>query len=96
MPPRNQVLVSLHQGSLYALLGVWDKTAKNLLLDNANQSKNSKLQRMPKIQTRQTKAPEGFEEIQPKLKEFQKEMREAENEPTDGKAKHEVTWPLTR
>lgn len=51
---------------------------------------------MPKVKTKKTKAPEGFDEIEPKLKEFDREMREAENETTDGKSKNEITWPLTR
>jgi bud site selection protein 31 len=50
---------------------------------------------MPKIKTKKTVYPEGWDIVEKSLGEFQREMREAENEPTEGKAKNEVTWPLT-
>ncbi|EFA77409.1 putative RNA splicing factor [Heterostelium album PN500] len=57
---------------------------------------------MPKIKTKRKKYPEGWEELEPKLDEFQQQMREdeitisAENEPHEGKRKVEVLWPIFR
>eukprot|EP01067_Filipodium_phascolosomae_P007602 Filipodium_phascolosomae@DN614_c0_g1_i1.p1 len=51
---------------------------------------------MPKIRTRGKKVPEGFELIEPALDEFQQRMREAENEPHEGKRKVESLWPIHR
>lgn len=43
---------------------------------------------MPKIKTiRTSKAPKGFEEIEPVLEEFQKQMKDAENAPMDAQTK---------
>ncbi|KAF7302956.1 G10 protein [Mycena kentingensis (nom. inval.)] len=50
---------------------------------------------MPKIKTTRTKKPpEGFEEIRPILEEYDKKMRDAENESHEGKRKNEATWPI--
>ncbi|KAI9146145.1 cell cycle control protein cwf14 [Paraphysoderma sedebokerense] len=52
---------------------------------------------MPKIKTSRSKRPpEGFDEIEPTLKEFEQKMREAENEPDEGKRKVESLWPIFR
>ncbi|KAF9383216.1 Component of the SF3b subcomplex of the U2 snRNP [Podila verticillata] len=64
---------------------------------------------MPKIRSSRTKrAPEGFDEIEPTLKEFQQKMkdgkfilslcswRRAENDPHEGKRKVEALWPVFR
>ncbi|KAG0034322.1 Component of the SF3b subcomplex of the U2 snRNP [Podila clonocystis] len=67
---------------------------------------------MPKIRSSRTKrAPEGFDEIEPTLKEFQQKMkdgkfislvlqsqflRSSENDPHEGKRKVEALWPVFR
>jgi bud site selection protein 31 len=52
---------------------------------------------MPRIRTLTTKkAPEGWDEVAPQLEEFQGQMRDAVNEPHEGKRKNEATWPITR
>ncbi|GAM29114.1 hypothetical protein SAMD00019534_122900 [Acytostelium subglobosum LB1] len=52
---------------------------------------------MPKIKTKRTKkAPVGWELISPTLDEFNQKMRDAENEPHEGKRKTEIMWPIFR
>ncbi|KAJ1895606.1 Component of the SF3b subcomplex of the U2 snRNP [Kickxella alabastrina] len=54
---------------------------------------------MPKIKMlskRKQKCPEGWDDIEPTLKEFEQEMREAENESTEGMRKVESTWSIMR
>jgi len=52
---------------------------------------------MPRIRTLNTrKAPEGWDEVAPQLEEFQSQMRDAVNEPHEGKRRNEATWPITR
>ncbi|KAL7004186.1 Component of the SF3b subcomplex of the U2 snRNP [Cystobasidiomycetes sp. EMM_F5] len=52
---------------------------------------------MPKIKTSRTKAPpEGFDEIEDVLEEYQRQMRDAENEDHEGKRKSESLWPIMR
>ncbi|WFD05437.1 Component of the SF3b subcomplex of the U2 snRNP [Malassezia vespertilionis] len=52
---------------------------------------------MPRIRTTRTKAPpEGFEEIEPILDEYEMKMRDAENESHEGKRKAEALWPILR
>jgi bud site selection protein 31 len=51
---------------------------------------------MPKIKTKRTKFPEGFDKVEATLDELEKEMRNAENEPTEGKSKAEIFWPIMR
>ncbi|KAF9181477.1 Component of the SF3b subcomplex of the U2 snRNP [Haplosporangium sp. Z 767] len=52
---------------------------------------------MPKIRSSRTKrAPEGFDEIEPTLREFQLKMKDAENDPHEGKRKVEALWPIFR
>ncbi|KAK4833607.1 hypothetical protein QYF36_008037 [Acer negundo] len=49
---------------------------------------------MPKVKTNRVKYPEGWELIEPTLRELQTKMREAENDPHDGKRKCEALWPI--
>lgn len=52
---------------------------------------------MPRLRTLNTKkAPEGWDEVAPQLEEFQSQMRDAVNEPHDGKRRNEATWPITK
>ncbi|KAD3337585.1 hypothetical protein E3N88_33105 [Mikania micrantha] len=49
---------------------------------------------MPKVKTNRVKYPEGWELVEPTLNELQAKMREAENDPHDGKRKCEALWPI--
>ncbi|KAK3032191.1 hypothetical protein RJ639_035903 [Escallonia herrerae] len=49
---------------------------------------------MPKVKTNRVKYPEGWELIEPTIRELQAKMREAENDPHDGKRKCETLWPI--
>ncbi|KAL9686397.1 hypothetical protein QQ045_023855 [Rhodiola kirilowii] len=49
---------------------------------------------MPKVKTNRVKYPEGWELIEPTIRELQAKMREAENDPHDGKRKCEILWPI--
>src|SRR5687767_2965234 len=62
---------------------------------------------MPKLPPGKTKAPEGWELIEPTLEEFAQKMRDgeyyvnlvinvAENDPHEGKRKAESVWPIFR
>ncbi|KAI3826120.1 hypothetical protein L1987_00163 [Smallanthus sonchifolius] len=51
-------------------------------------------QKMPKVKTNRVKYPEGWELVEPTLNELQAKMREAENDPHDGKRKCEALWPI--
>jgi bud site selection protein 31 len=51
---------------------------------------------MPKIQKKNKKIPEGFTEIEEKLKEFEMEIRDAEQQPHYGKRKIESVWKLLK
>ncbi|GFZ44686.1 Bud site selection protein 31 [Saitozyma sp. JCM 24511] len=52
---------------------------------------------MPKIRTSRTKPPpEGFEDIQDVLEDYEKKMRDAESESHEGKRKVESVWPIMR
>lgn len=52
---------------------------------------------MPRIRTLQSKkAPEGWDEVSPQLEEFQQQMKDAVNEPHEGKRRNEATWPITK
>ncbi|CAN1134896.1 Protein argonaute MEL1 [Linum perenne] len=55
---------------------------------------NAKIAKMPKVKTNRVKYPEGWELIEPTLRELQGKMREAENETHDGKRKCEALWPI--
>ncbi|GMH26341.1 hypothetical protein Nepgr_028184 [Nepenthes gracilis] len=50
--------------------------------------------KMPKVKTSRVKYPEGWELIEPTLRELQAKMREAENETNEGKRKCESLWPI--
>ena len=50
---------------------------------------------MPRIKTlRHKKYPKGWEEIEPTLNELAQQMRDAENESSEGKRKVEITWKI--
>ncbi|KDP34704.1 hypothetical protein JCGZ_10909 [Jatropha curcas] len=49
---------------------------------------------MPKVRTNRVKYPDGWELIEPTLRELDAKMREAENDPHDGKRKCEALWPI--
>lgn len=52
---------------------------------------------MPKIRRNRTKPPpEGWEMIEPTIRELERKMREAENKPHDGLRKNESIWPVFR
>ena len=52
---------------------------------------------MPRIRTSRTRPPpEGFEDIEPILEEYETKMRDAENESSEGKRKSEALWPILR
>jgi len=52
---------------------------------------------MPRIRTLNTKkAPEGWDDVYPQLEEFAAQMRDAVNEPHEGKRRNEATWAITR
>ncbi|VAH07900.1 protein BUD31 homolog 2 isoform X2 [Triticum urartu] len=51
---------------------------------------------MPKIKTSRVKYPEGWELIEPTLRDLEAKMREAENDTHDGKRKCEALWPIFR
>ncbi|CDY57058.1 BnaC03g64390D [Brassica napus] len=49
---------------------------------------------MPKIKTNRVKYPEGWELIEPTLRELDAKMRQAEMDEHDGKRKCEALWPI--
>ena len=49
---------------------------------------------MPKIATKTTKFPEGWEVVQDTLDDFERKMRDAIAEPHEGKRKVESLWPV--
>ncbi|ESQ55274.1 hypothetical protein EUTSA_v10026504mg [Eutrema salsugineum] len=49
---------------------------------------------MPKVKTNRVKYPEGWELIEPTLRELDAKMREAEMDTHDGKRKCETLWPI--
>lgn len=52
---------------------------------------------MPRIRTLTSKKPpEGWDDVVPQLEEFQSQMRDAVNEPHEGKRRNEATWPITK
>ncbi|KAH0915144.1 hypothetical protein HID58_029590, partial [Brassica napus] len=53
-----------------------------------------KCRTMPKIKTNRVKYPEGWELIEPTLRELDAKMREAEMDEHDGKRKCEALWPI--
>uniref|UniRef100_A0ACD5T9A2 Uncharacterized protein n=1 Tax=Avena sativa TaxID=4498 RepID=A0ACD5T9A2_AVESA len=59
-------------------------------------SKHTSRDNMPKIKTSRVKYPEGWELIEPTLRDLEAKMREAENDTHDGKRKCEALWPIFR
>ncbi|RXH71100.1 hypothetical protein DVH24_015722 [Malus domestica] len=55
---------------------------------------SSPVTKMPKVKTNRVKYPQGWELIEPTLRELQAKMREAENDTHDGKRKCETLWPI--
>jgi len=52
---------------------------------------------MPKVRTLKSKnAPKGWDLIEPTLNELTNQMRDAENEPHEGKRKPETVWNIYR
>mmetsp|Transcript_114451 Transcript_114451/g.356431 ORF Transcript_114451/g.356431 Transcript_114451/m.356431 type:complete len:269 (+) Transcript_114451:63-869(+) len=52
---------------------------------------------MVRIRTLNTKKPpDGWDDVAPQLEEFQSQMRDAVNEPHEGKRRNEATWPITK
>ncbi|KAJ3121626.1 Component of the SF3b subcomplex of the U2 snRNP [Nowakowskiella sp. JEL0407] len=52
---------------------------------------------MPKIRRGRTKPPpDGWDLLEPTLLDLEQKMREAENEPHEGKRKVESLWPIFR
>ncbi len=52
---------------------------------------------MVKIRTVNTrKPPAGWDEIEPTIMELNQRMRDAENDPNEGKRKPEAIWPILR
>jgi bud site selection protein 31 len=52
---------------------------------------------MPKVRhARSKKPPQGFDDIEPTLQEFAQRMKDAENEPHEGKRRVESLWPIFR
>ncbi|GLJ10994.1 hypothetical protein SUGI_0139800 [Cryptomeria japonica] len=49
---------------------------------------------MPKVRTNRVKYPNGWELIEPTLRDLETKMREAENETHEGKRKCETLWPI--
>lgn len=52
---------------------------------------------MVRLRTLNTKkAPEGWDEVEPQLLEFQQQMNDAVNEPHEGKRRNEATWKINK
>jgi len=51
---------------------------------------------MPKVRTTKSKAPKGWELIQPTIDDLNKKMKDAEVDPHEGKRKAESVWPIFR
>eukprot|EP00727_Mastigamoeba_balamuthi_P001059 m51a1_g10950 putative protein bud31 homolog (147) ;mRNA; r:199025-199630 len=51
---------------------------------------------MPKVRTSRDVPPAGWEKIEETIQDFERRMRDAENEPRDTKRKVETTWPIMR
>ncbi|CDR98815.1 hypothetical protein [Sporisorium scitamineum] len=50
---------------------------------------------MPRLRTlRSTPPPEGFDEIESILEDYDRKMRDAETDDTEGKRKVETLWPI--
>jgi bud site selection protein 31 len=51
---------------------------------------------MPKIRRSKKPPPDGWDEIEPMMDQFEQKMREAELEPHEGKRQVEALWPIVR
>ena len=51
---------------------------------------------MPKIRTKRSRVPDGFDVLEPTLQSLERRMREVESEPHEGKRKSEALWPVFR
>ena len=51
---------------------------------------------MPKIRTKRSRVPDGFDILEPTLQSLERRMREVESEPHEGKRKSEALWPVFR
>ena len=51
---------------------------------------------MPKIRTKRSRVPDGFDVVEPTLLSLERRMREVESEPHEGKRKAEALWPVFR
>jgi hypothetical protein len=53
---------------------------------------------MPVVRTKNARnrkpPPDGFDDIEDTLLEFENQMKDAENESHEGKKKHEMLWPI--
>lgn len=51
---------------------------------------------MPPVRTARNRKPppDGFEDIEDTLLEFQNKMKDAENASHEGKKRHEMVWPV--
>eukprot|EP01028_Stygiella_incarcerata_P006222 TRINITY_DN25489_c0_g1_i1.p2 TRINITY_DN25489_c0_g1~~TRINITY_DN25489_c0_g1_i1.p2 ORF type:complete len:148 (+),score=28.55 TRINITY_DN25489_c0_g1_i1:102-545(+) len=49
-----------------------------------------------RIRSSRKRPPAGWDEIEPQFEEFERQMREAENEGHEGKRKCELTWKITQ
>jgi bud site selection protein 31 len=51
---------------------------------------------MPPVRSARNRKPppDGFEDLEDTLLEFQNKMKDAENESHEGKKKHEMLWPI--
>jgi len=77
-----------HARTLRTFRGSADLQAESLL------DRDWTFLRMPKVRTNRTVYPEGWELIEPTLRELESKMREAENETHEGKRKCEALWPI--
>lgn len=51
---------------------------------------------MPKVRTKRTRIPEGFDVIEPTLKQFEKKMREAQADSVENKRADENLWEIMK
>ena len=51
---------------------------------------------MPRVRTKRTRVPKGFEELEPTLEEFEVRMKEAVVESHEGKRRSEAMWPIIK
>ncbi|KAI4357101.1 hypothetical protein L6164_001070 [Bauhinia variegata] len=86
LPPLHRV--PFRVGNVVELVGPSSSAKTHILIQLLQEKK------MPKVKTNRVKYPDGWELIEPTLRELQAKMREAENDPHDGKRKCEALWPI--